>query len=157
MQERVIKIILPEEFKDPALELLEADESVFYWLEESNSKNVVISMLVDSSQTENLMDEFERRFGRTENFKLIVLAVEASLPRKKEEEKPEPEPEVKTKQKKSTRISREELYADIVGSTKMSNIYLIFVVLSTIVAAIGLMKNNVAVIIGAMVIAPFPV
>jgi len=155
MQERVIKIILPEEFKDPALELLEADESVFYWLEESNSKNVVISMLVDSSQTENLMDEFERRFGRTENFKLIILPVEASLPRKKEEEKPEPEPEVKTKQKKSTRISREELYADIVGSTKMSNTYLIFVVLSTIVAAIGLMKNNVAVIIGAMVIAPF--
>lgn len=155
MQERVIKIILPEEFKDSALGLLEADESIFYWLEESNSTNVVISILVDSGQTENLMDDFERRFGHTENFKLIVLPVEASLPRKKEEEKPELEPEVNTKQKKSTRISREELYADIVGSTKMSNIYLIFVVLSTIVAAIGLMKNNVAVIIGAMVIAPF--
>jgi len=155
MQERVIKIILPEEFKDPALELLETDQSIFYWLEESNSTNVVISMLVDSGQTENLMDNFERRFGHTENFKLIVLPVEASLPRKKEEEKPEPEPEVKTKQKKSMRISREELYADIVGSSKMSNIYLIFVVLSTIVAAIGLMKDNVAVIIGAMVIAPF--
>jgi len=37
----------------------------------------------------------------------------------------------------------------------MSNIYIIFVILSTIVAAIGLMKGNVAVIIGAMVIAPF--
>jgi hypothetical protein len=147
MQERVIKIILPEEFKHPALEVLESDEGIFYWLEESNSTNVVISMLVDSSQSENLMDDFERRFSHTENFKLIVLPVKASLPRKKEEEKPEPEPEVKTKQKKFTRISREELYADIVGSTKMSNIYLIFVVLSTIVAAIGLMKNNVAVII----------
>jgi uncharacterized hydrophobic protein (TIGR00341 family) len=101
------------------------------------------------------MDDFERRFGHTEDYKLIVLPVEASLPRKKEEEKPEPEQEVKTKPKKSTRISREELYADIVGSTKMSNIYLIFVVLSTIVAAIGLMRDNVAVIIGAMVIAPF--
>jgi len=155
MQERIIKIILSEEFKDQALEILDAEESVFYWLEESNSKNVVISMLVDSSQTENLMDNFERRFGHTEIFKLIVLPVEASLPRKKEEEKPEPEPEEKTKPKKSTRISREELYADIVGSSKMTNIYFIFVVLSTIVAAIGLMKNNVAVIIGAMVIAPF--
>jgi uncharacterized membrane protein len=37
----------------------------------------------------------------------------------------------------------------------MSNVYLVFVVLSTIVAAIGLMKDNVAIIIGAMVIAPF--
>ena len=155
MQERVIKIILPEEFKDPAQELLDADASIFYWLEESNSTNVVISILVDSGQTEKLMDDFERRFGHTEDFKLIVLPVEASLPRKKEEEKPVSEPKVKAKQKKSMRISREELYADIVGSTKMSNIYLIFVVLSTIVAAIGLMRDNVAVIIGAMVIAPF--
>ena len=79
MQERIIKIILPEELKDPALELLDADESIFYWLEESNSTNVVISMLVDSSQTENLMDDFERRFGHNEHFKLIVLPVEASL------------------------------------------------------------------------------
>ena len=155
MQERVIKIILPEELKDPALELLDAEEGIFYWLEESNSTNVVISILVDSGQTEKLMDDFERRFGRIEDFKLIVLPVEASLPRKKEEEKPVAEPKVKAKQKKSMRISREELYADIVGSTKMSNIYLIFVVLSTIVAAIGLMRDNVAVIIGAMVIAPF--
>ncbi len=108
MQERVIKIILPEEFKDPALELLDADESIFYWLEESNSTNVVISILVDSGQTEKLMDNFERRFGRTEDFKLIVLPVEASLPRKKEEEKPVAEPKVKAKQKKSMRISREE-------------------------------------------------
>jgi uncharacterized hydrophobic protein (TIGR00341 family) len=128
---------------------------LFYWLEESNSVNVVISILADSHQTEKLMDKFERRFGKTDGFKLIVLPVEASIPRKKEEEKPEAESEVKTKEKKSPRISREELYADIVGSTEMSNIYIIFVILSTIVAAIGLMNGNVAVIIGAMVIAPF--
>jgi uncharacterized hydrophobic protein (TIGR00341 family) len=155
MQERIIKIILPEEFMDPALELLEADKSVFYWLEESNSTNVVISMVVDSSQTENLMDNFERRFGHTDNFKLIVLPVEASLPRKKEEEKSEPEPEVKTKQKKSTRISREELYSDIVDSTKLNGVFITMTILSTVVVAIGLLKDNVAVIIGAMVIAPF--
>ena len=29
MQERVIKIILPEEFKDPALELLNAEEGIY--------------------------------------------------------------------------------------------------------------------------------
>ncbi len=155
MQERVVKVILPVKEKAPGLELLDSEEGVFYWIEESNSTNVVISILTDSGQTESLMDKFERRFGKTEGFKLIVFPVEASIPRKKEEEKPEPESEVKTKQKKSARISREELYADIVGSTKMSNVYLVFVVLSTIVAAIGLMKDNVAIIIGAMVIAPF--
>jgi uncharacterized membrane protein len=49
MHERIIKIILPEEFKDPALKLLEADKSVFYCLEESNSTNVVIRMLIASA------------------------------------------------------------------------------------------------------------
>jgi len=155
MQQRVVKVILPVKQKVSGLELLDADEGIFYWLEESNSVNVVISILADSGQTENLMDKFERRFGKTDGFKLIVLPVEASIPRKKEEVKPEPKSVVKAKEKKSPRISREELYADIVGSTEMSNIYIIFVILSTIVAAIGLMKGNVAVIIGAMVIAPF--
>ena len=128
MQQRVVKVILPAKQKVPALELVDANEDIFYWLEESNSVNVVISILADSGQTEKLMDKFERRFGKTDGFKLIVLPVEASIPRQKEEEKPEPESEVKTKQKKSPRISREELYADIVGSSKMSDIYIIFVI-----------------------------
>ena len=40
-------------------------------------------------------------------------------------------------------------------SAKLSNIFVLMSILSTIVVAIGLLKNNVAVIIGAMVIAPF--
>jgi uncharacterized hydrophobic protein (TIGR00341 family) len=155
MLQRVSKIILPVDQKDSALKLLDDEEGIFYWIEESNSSNFVVSLLSESGQTENLMDKFEKRFSHTEGFKLIVFPVEASIPREKEEEKSDQPKEQKTKQKKSTRISREELYADIVGSSKTSMIYIIFVVLSTIVAAIGLLKNNVAIIIGAMVIAPF--
>ena len=44
--------------------------------------------------------------------------------------------------------------ADVKTKTKMSKIYMVFVLLSTVVAAIGLMKNNVAIVIGAMVIEP---
>ncbi len=55
---------------------------------------------------------------------------------------------------KGSRISREELYSDLSETTNVSWIYITFTTLSTIVAAIGLLQNNVAVIIGAMVIAP---
>lgn len=151
MQQRVIKIILPGKYKKPSLELLGKQEKIDYWLEESNSANTVISVLTDSVRTEKIMDIFERKFGKVEGFKLVVFPVEASLPRPAKEE---PKKE-KVKKKESSRISREELYADIVGSTKTSRIYIILVILSTIVAAIGLMNANVAVIIGAMVIAPF--
>lgn len=49
---------------------------------------------------------------------------------------------------------RETLYATIEKSTRLDVNFLILVALSTIVAAIGLIKSNVAVVIGAMVIAP---
>ena len=58
MQQRVVKVILPVKEKEPAVELLDADEGIFYWLEESNSVNVVISILADSGQTEKLMDKY---------------------------------------------------------------------------------------------------
>jgi len=144
MHQRVIKIILPDKLKDTALELLKTQEKIQFWLEESNSSNTVISVLTDYGLTESIMDIFERKFGKEEEFKLIVFPVEASIPRPIEE-KPEKE---KPKNKKLSRISREELYADIVGSTKTTKIYITFVVLSTIVAAVGLLHNNVAVIIG---------
>lgn len=151
MQQRVIKIILPYKLKDAALEILQAQENTQYWLEESNPSNSVISALTNYSYTETIMDLFEKKFGKEEGFKLIVFPVEAAIPRPIEDKPVEDKP----KKKVSSRISREELYADIVGSTKTTNIYIVFVVLSTIVAAIGLLHNNVAVIIGAMVIAPF--
>ena len=155
MSQRLTKIIVPAEKKGAAVELLESiKEGIYHWQEESDESSFVVNILNDSSQTEELMDNFEKNFGHIEGFKLIVFPVEASIPREKEEEKSIPEEEVK-KKNKSLRISREELYDDIVGSTETSRIYLILVFLSTIVAAIGLLKDNVAIIIGAMVIAPF--
>ena len=50
--------------------------------------------------------------------------------------------------------TREELYNEIEKGAKLDGNYLLLVFLSTIVATIGLVENNVAVIIGAMVIAP---
>ena len=52
------------------------------------------------------------------------------------------------------RISREELYSDIEDGTILNNVTLTLMTLSAIVCAIGLWRNSVAVIIGAMVIAP---
>jgi uncharacterized hydrophobic protein (TIGR00341 family) len=46
------------------------------------------------------------------------------------------------------------LYEDIKDAARCSRVYLTMVVLSTIVAAVGLYYNSVAIIIGAMVIAP---
>ena len=51
--------------------------------------------------------------------------------------------------------SREELKEDIKNAARCSRVHLAMAVLSTIVAIVGLRHNNVTVIIGAMVIAPY--
>ena len=50
--------------------------------------------------------------------------------------------------------SREELYSTISRQAEIGQNYIWLVILSTIVATVGLLTDNVAIIIGAMVIAP---
>ena len=155
MAQRLLKIILPQSHGDAALDILRQEEITEYWREESLGENCVISVLIDSGRSEVLMDHFEKAFSGLEGFKLVLIPVEASIPRI------EPPPDASTGEPHepqtagTTRISREELHADIVDSTRLTGVYLAMVVLSTMVAAIGLHTDNVAVIIGAMVIAPF--
>jgi len=52
------------------------------------------------------------------------------------------------------RIYREELYEDINNVSSGGRTFILLVILSAFVAAIGLLRANVAIIIGAMVIAP---
>ena len=158
MPHRVIKIILPEGYGRQALDLLELQKNISYWQEESSGGRFVASVLTNSGMSESIMDLFEKKFSAVEGFRLILFPVEAALPRddindagrsilKKR----------KTDSEKagSSRVSREELYADVADSAGLSDIFITMTILSTIVAAIGLLKGNVAVIIGAMVIAPF--
>lgn len=154
MPERVIKIVLPREQAKNALALLDSQSTLTYWQEELSANTFVASMLLDSTQSESIMDQFEKKFSKVTGFKLILFPVEASLPRPKEEKKVTATVDEK-KIKPGLRISREELLSDVVESTKLNNVFILMTVLSTVVVAIGLLKDNVAVIIGAMVIAPF--
>ena len=74
--------------------------------------------------------------------------MEAALPRREEKES-EKEDKID-----SVTTSREELYNNVEKNARLDNNFLLLVFLSTIVVAIGLLEDNVAVVIGAMVIAP---
>jgi uncharacterized hydrophobic protein (TIGR00341 family) len=68
-------------------------------------------------------------------------------------------PEIKedaddTRRAKPLPAAREELYVSVAQEAEINNTFLLLVLLSTLVAALGLLQNNVAVVIGAMVIAP---
>ena len=157
MAQRLLKIIVPVIHRQQALDLLADQDRLSFWEEESGSGLFVVSALMDSGLSETVMDLFEKTFAFTDGFRLVLLPVEATLPRIKKEDPPPDIAAEPDNQKKidAKRISREELYTEIVDSAQLSNVYIALAILSTVVAAIGLLKNNVAVIIGAMVIAPF--
>jgi uncharacterized hydrophobic protein (TIGR00341 family) len=75
----------------------------------------------------------------------VVLPVEIALPKASEEER---------KEEDSATEAREALYEEVEKNARLDLNFAVLIVLSTIVAAIGLIENNVAVVIGAMVIAP---
>ena len=109
----------------------------------------IMRLLVDDSHRQDILDSLQNQLGRYETTRIVIIPVEATLP--------QTETETDDKEKEKTRTSgatREELYHGISKNAELNSNYLLLVLLSTIVAAIGLIENNVAVVVGAMVIAP---
>lgn len=150
---RLIEMVLPEQDGMEIRELLKEHKTLEYRQISLPDGEVLVRILLDAEQSEAVLDLLGERYAGKEGNRVVILAVEATLPRAEPE--PEPEPEQPAPQEKPPeRISREELYEDIKDAAQCSRVYLTMVVLSTIVAAVGLYYNSVAIIIGAMVIAP---
>ena len=156
---RLIELILPEDQSKYVQDLLKDYQAVGIWYEKLLENKILVRVLLQAEHTEKVMDIFEQHFSIFDEFRIMLFPIEASLPRPELQEETSPpseaehEPE-KTEESNSDRISREELYADIADSAKITKVFLIMVALSSVVAAIGLLRSNVAIIIGAMVIAP---
>jgi uncharacterized hydrophobic protein (TIGR00341 family) len=152
---RLIEMVLPADQVAEAKELLQERPLVDVWYDQLSETQVLIKILVELEQTEELLDSLEKYFSVVEGFRLILLPVAASIPRI-EEEKPKEEesPSPENQKRQAERVSREELYTQIADTIKVTRTYYVMVLLSTIVAAIGLMQDNIPVVIGAMVIAP---
>jgi uncharacterized hydrophobic protein (TIGR00341 family) len=153
---RLLEMVVPEEHLGEVEELLREEPLMEIWYDRISEKQTLLKILATAEETEHLMDLLNQRFANDPWFRLILLPVAASLPRVEEppvEEGAAPEGEANEKKKKE-RISREEMYEAVKDMARLTRVYLGMVALSTIVAAVGLMNDSVAVIIGAMVIAP---
>jgi uncharacterized hydrophobic protein (TIGR00341 family) len=156
---RLIEVFLPEDQKDRVQELLKNHKVLGSWQEELSEGKILIKLLLPAEETGAVLDLLEKHFSliEAEGFRIIILPVEASIPRPQPEETPPeqegPQPERKP-DTKIAGISREELYADIQGGAELSWGFIVLVLLSSIVAAIGILRDSVVIIIGAMVIAP---
>ncbi|MEJ2383605.1 MAG: TIGR00341 family protein [Xanthomonadales bacterium] len=102
-------------------------------------------LLVRDDKLQGALDALQNTLGSQSDARISVLSVELSLPRQQEHEEKEEDKAV---------AAREALHGEVAKGARLNANYLVLVVLSTLVAAIGLLADNVAVVVGAMVIAP---
>lgn len=102
-------------------------------------------LLVPDDKLQPTLDSLQTVLGAQPKARIVVLPVEAALPERggKEREKED-----------AATAARETLYEEAEKNARLDANFLVLVLLSTAVAAIGLVENNIAVVIGAMVIAP---
>jgi len=134
----------------PALNIIaEKQEAADYWVGPKGlDDRHEIRLLVTPEKRQDTLDALEAALGNSESAKWFVMSVEAALPR------PEEKSSEEKNKKDQVTTTREELYNNVEKNARLDSNFLLLVFLSTVVVAIGLLEDNVAVVIGAMVIAP---
>lgn len=143
---KVIEVVADAGHLDTIRALAEEQGVVdLWWGPESEDGRRVVRLLVRPEQRQTVLDTLQGMLSGSEGARILVEPLEAVLPRTEE---PAEEP------RRPSGPTREELYEDIAKGARMDRNFLLLVTLSTLVAGIGMIEDNVAVVIGAMVIAP---
>ncbi len=131
-------------------------KAIDYWRMPTREGMTVARVLAEADHAESIIGALEGKFAHHENFRAILMEVTATSPPvetrdeaprdatgKEAAEKPSPE-----------RIACLELVEKLAGGVDISRNYIMTIVFSVVVATVGLLRDNTAIIIGAMVIAP---
>lgn len=136
-----------DEACETVIRAIKAAEPIDYVVIETEQQDrCLISVFMREGTGQMLMDNIQSALEGRKDWRIAVLPIEATAPKL-----PEPEDDKKARRLQAT---REELYSDIESGARLDRDFLVMVVLSTIVAAIGLNSDGIAAVIGAMVIAP---
>ncbi|MGE5268449.1 MAG: TIGR00341 family protein [Thiohalocapsa sp.] len=146
MPVRVIEVFAPRDHADRIAAIAEQYEALDFRADrpaDDGSRNYRILARPENQQ--ELIDRLQGALGKGNPWRITIIPVDATIPELEQpaEERRSPE-----------QATREELYAEIERGARVDSTFLQLVVLSTVVAAIGLLENSVAIVIAAMLIAP---
>lgn len=162
MSLRIVEISAPEKASDKIKELAERYEAIDCWqanrkswLYRGDDTRITSRILVDVQHQQDLLDALQRAVNNHEDWRITLIPVEATLPKPEKVTAPKPaSAKLKIQNILRGAVTREELQADMEKGAQINFDFLLLVFLSSVVAGIGLIQSDVAIIIGAMVIAP---
>lgn len=160
MSAQLVEVLLPAA-QCAGLEVIVQRHCRRYWRDNLPGGLERYSCIVQRRYTGRLLDDLDAAFGAVPGFVATVVKLEATLPPLAETvatellagERLRP-PTAVERFFSRDRISTDELYDDIEDSLRVTPSYLLTVILSSLIAALGMRSGQTAVVIGAMIIAP---
>lgn len=144
MSYRMVEVICSKGHGDTIKAIAEKFDAKVVLFTSAENDLEISRILAPAKGRQSLLDNLQTVLKTDPQWRLIILPVDGILPMPSKTEQPA-SPGVET---------REELYIDMNAGADGGRNFILLAVLSTIVAAIGLLQDNVAIVIGAMVIAP---
>lgn len=161
MQLRSIEIITPKQLVEDIKKTLDDYNVYEVWEQTIGPQQKNIRFFADAEHCAKLLEYFDHDYSKIAGFRIIISAVEATIPALTDEELPQDPIELSLTQKNRflpsplITIPLQELYNSVSSATWLSTTTIILFVLSAVVAAIGLLESNVSIVIWSMVLAPF--
>jgi uncharacterized hydrophobic protein (TIGR00341 family) len=147
---RLIEVSFPDGDRvQPLLKATLKTEPLDHRLTEPDDRGRRLLRLVfRDGDGQKAIDAIQAILDQEEDWRLVVLPVEATAPKVDETV------DQAAKRQQRTLALREEMYEDIAKGARLNSDFALLTALSTIVVVFGLSADNVAAVIGAMVIAP---
>lgn len=115
-----------------------------------------VRILVRMQERQPVLDAIQKTLSGSEKWRAVIIAIEGTVPKAVPPADEEESDGSSAKPSASVNaISREELYQNVSEGARLGHNYFLMVAFSTVIAALGMTQNSVAIVIGSMVIAPF--
>lgn len=152
MAQRMISLLVDSSGQQKEMEFDHELEIIDRWEQSVGDNKKWTNLLVHVEDVQQFLDAAQPLLDDEKIIRITVSSVEASLPLTKKEKE-----DADVDEQKPwffSKISREELYNEILHGVTINANYLLQVFFSTLVGAVALIDDNVPMLIGAMVIAP---
>jgi uncharacterized hydrophobic protein (TIGR00341 family) len=126
------------------------DVSSHTWIEAGGRYGAIVNAILGSERSGEALDRLHEKLSGTGELLVLVQPLDGVLPRPFATS----DREARNQARSAAAVSREEVYANIADTARFNRNYAALVVLASVVAAIGLARDNTAAVIGAMVVAP---
>jgi uncharacterized hydrophobic protein (TIGR00341 family) len=146
---RIVEAHVAPDLCDEAREIL-SEFSDQCWIQDGGRFGAIAFAVLGAERTGEVLDRLYERLADRGGLLVLVQPLDGVLPRPLAS----PVSDARSGARSAAAVSREEVYASIADTARLNRAYAALAVLASVVAGIGLARDNTAAVIGAMVVAP---